>query len=852
MSASSAIHKPGSFLGSLLGLVGFSAVAGLLVSATLTPAVAVASSTANSSIDIFESLPDYVEIDQQSEINEIFGVGADGEPVQIAEFYSQNREIVDMNGAGEWAPLAVISAEDRRFFDHGGVDAPSVVRAVLGQLGLISGDSGASTLTMQLVRQQIVAQACELVDPSDPDSEFVDEEVCNDQFSDSYARKLQEMKLAIGLEARYTKGEILLAYLNIALFGEATYGIQAAAQRTFGVNAADLTISQAASLMATVQNPTSLSLFNSDNYERNQERRDWIIGRMLSEGYITQDQHDRATATPVDDNFVNIQPPQNGCGAGHDSARYFCDYVREILGHETADGSYLLGGSAEANASSLALGGLDIYTTIDVGLNDEVQGVVDQYVPNSETRWQSGGAVTLLDVGTGNVLSMAQNTDYNDTEEATATETSLNFNVDAEYGGGNGFQPGSGFKIFTLASWIEAGFSPNTSLDTSRHPRNVPTCGSAVSFDPQNNEGFSRNRATVQETYNFSMNTGVIEMATRLDVCDIMDRAESMGVSNAMGGELERYPSALIGGASNVSPMSMAEAFQTIANGGAHCEPRAIDRIVGRDGDEIAVPGPSCEQVMTAEVASVMQYVLTGVTNANPINNPNTGNPVITKTGTNDNVVQTWVNGASSTVAASVWVGNIRGQVNINNFGAWDQRSYVFTSVMQAANNHYPGGQFLPPDQETLQGNAEELPDVSGMSPEEATSTLEDAGFAVVEGDEVDGEQREGLVEYTSPGAGASVLPESSVTIFVSNGANYEAEDVPVPDLDGMSPGEASDALSEAGFDDGALDIEWRQSPRPDRCTVLEQDPSPGDDVPADSGVSVVIGSQEDGEDPDC
>lgn len=858
---STAKHAPGSLLGSLLGIIGFSVVAGLLVSATVTPAVAVASSTANSGLDIFENLPEFAQIDEQSEVSTIFGT-LDGQQVPIADFYSQNREIITLAQAGQWAPLAAIAGEDRRFYDHGGVDAPSIVRAALGQV--TGGSGGASSLTMQLVRQQIVEVACQIVDP-ETDERF-DPELCADQTTDSYGRKLQEMRFAIGLEQRYTKNEILAAYLNIANFGNATYGIQAASQRYFGVNASDLTIAQAASIMTIVQNPSTLNLFSPDNYERNEVRRNYIIDAMLDVGYITQEQHDEAVGTPVDDAFMNIQPAQNGCIASYyGSTAFFCDYVTELLQNPQADGSYILGGDREASARTLALGGMSIYTSIDVGLNEEVQASLDEFVPNDETRLEYGGAVTMLEVGTGRVLAMAQNKDYDDTEaHDPLTETGINFNVGPEYGGGNGFQPGSGFKIFTLAQWIQAGYSVNTSLDTSTRERTVPTCMGPSRFNPQNNEGQNRNRATVTDIFVNSLNTGTIEMGTRLDVCDVLETAESMGTTPAEGGSFldERYvergdigASALIGGSTNVTPMGMAEAFQTIANGGVHCEPIAIDRIVARDGTELQPPQQDCEQAITPEVASVMQFVLQEVTNRNPLNNPAGSAPVISKTGTNDNVVQTWVNGASSSVATSVWVGNIRGQVGIFDIGGramWNVRSSVFTSVMSSALARYPGGAFLQPDTETLEGNAVALPNVAGQTPDAARAALEDAGFSVVVGSTVAGAQEAGLVEYTSPGAGSSVLPESSITLLISDGSQYTPPEAAIPDLAGQSLSDARSSMSDAGFDPANLQITWEEAGNGRVCEVLAQNPDAGTNAAPSSPVSIVVGAEDDGEDPGC
>ncbi len=854
---STAKHAPGSLLGSLLGLVGFSVVAGLLVSATVTPAVAVASSTANSSLDIFENLPEFAQIEEQSEVSTIYGV-LDGAPTPIAEFYSQNREIITLSQAGQWAPLAAIAGEDRRFYDHGGVDAPSIARAALGQV--TGGSGGASSLTMQLVRQQIVEVACQVVDADS--GERYDPELCADQTTDSYGRKLQEMRFAIGLEQRYTKNEILAAYLNIANFGNATYGIQAAAQRYFGVNANQLSIAQAASIMTIVQNPSTLNLFTPDNYERNEVRRNYIVDAMLEVGYITQEQHDEAVATPVDEAFMNVQPAASGCIASYyGSTGFFCDYVQELLRQPQEDGTFILGADETAATRTLNLGGLQIYTSIDVGLNEEVQASLDAYAPNTEQRLELGGAVTMLEVGSGRVLAMAQNKDYANIDDAPYTATGINYNVDRQYGGGGGFQPGSGYKIFTLAAWIEAGYSVNTSLDTSRHPRDVQTCGGArAEFDPQNNEGFSSARQDVTGIFVNSMNTGVTEMGTRVAVCDVQDVATRMGATpanQAAYGPEEAYPSWLIGTAGNVTPMSMAEAFQTIANGGVHCEPRAIDSIVARDGSQIAVPEQDCQQAITPEVASVMQFVLQEVTNRNPLNNPAGNAPVISKTGTSDNVVQTWTNGASSSVATSVWVGNIRGNVGLldaanGSRALWNIRSEVFTSSMEAALARYPGGQFLQPDPETLQGNAVALPNVAGQTPDEARATLEAAGFSVVVGATVAGAQEAGRVEYSAPGAGSLVLPETSVTLLVSDGSQFTPPESPIPDLEGQSLADARSSMSSAGFDPANLQITWARASGGERCQVLDQNPDAGTNGPPTAPVSIVVGASRDGEDPGC
>ena len=768
-------HKPGSLLGSLLGLIGFSAIAGILVSATLTPALAVATSTANSGLDLFESLPSYAQINQQSERNRIYGV-RNGQPVEIAQFYAQDRQVLQWSDVPSNAVNALVAGEDRRFYQHGGVDAPSVVRAGMSQLGF-GGDSGASTLTMQLVRMQIAIDAC-LADPEDEAAQAV----CAAQYTESYQRKLAEMRLAIGLEQEYTKNEIVLAYLNLANFGGNVYGIESGAQRIFNKPASQLTVAESAALIATVQNPSTRNLFNAENWPRNQERRDFIITMMANEGLITAEERDEALATPVDETFVDFQPSNNGCISGYDSTRFFCDYVQRVLAIDQVDGHHILGATPQDNSRALSQGGYRIYTSIDVDLNDAIQGTVDSLVPNDETRWQSGAAVTQLEVGTGRILAMVQNKDFSDAAEPPPTATAVNYNADYRHGTSGGFQPGSGFKIFTLAQWIIDGRSVNEQLDATREqwPQGAfrAECVglNSAPWDPQNNEGNEYSRMTPTEIMVNSVNTGVVRMASELDLCDIHDTAERMGTTPANGGDWEIFAPAVIGSGSNVTPMGMASAFATIANGGVACAPIAIDRIVARDGTEIAPPGQSCSQAITPQVASVMQQVLTEVTQRNPLNNPAGATPVISKTGTTNNVIQTWVNGASPTVATSVWVGNIVGNYSLQS--RWNVRSSIFTAAMEQAIARYPGGQFLSPDQDTVRGNASELPNVAGQSVADAQATLEAAGFTVQVADAIDGLQASGLVEYTAPGAGSLVTTQTPIIIYPSNGGlSPEAEE---------------------------------------------------------------------------
>jgi membrane peptidoglycan carboxypeptidase len=331
-----------------------------------------------------------------------------------------------------------------------------------------------------------------------------------------------------------------------------------------------------------------------------------------------------------------------------------------------------------------------------------------------------------------------------------------------------------------------------------------------------------------------------------------------MGVYPAEAdGEWDIFAPAVIGSGSTVTPMGMASAFATVANGGIYCKPIAIDRIVARDGTEVQPPSQECQEAISPQVASVMQSVLTTVTERNPLNNPPGPTPVISKTGTTNNVEQTWVNGSSPSVATSVWVGNIIGP-NRNLQDRWNVRSTLFRTAMAEAIERYPGGQFLAPDADTVRGNASELPDVSGQPVDDAKAALEAAGFTVQVADPVEGTQAEGSVEYTAPGAGALVTTSTPIIIYPSSGAPASSPtEAPEgaqtwPDVVAQPLTDARAALADAGFDPALVQVTWQDHGASNLCTVLAQNPLAGSPGAPTDPISLVVGTNASGGDPGC
>jgi membrane peptidoglycan carboxypeptidase len=245
------------------------------------------------------------------------------------------------------------------------------------------------------------------------------------------------MKLAIGLEQEYSKDEILTGYLNIASFGGRVYGIQSAAKTYFGVDAKDLTIEQAASLIATLNNPNNLRIDQEENLKDNESRRDYVISRMLAEGKISQAQHDKAVKAPL---TPKITPSSTGCQSAGSSA-YFCDYVTWIIRNDPA-----FGATEDERWNAFQRGGWKIMTTLNVGVQEAAANAEGTWVPRTFEGIEIGSAVVSVEVGTGRVIAMAQNKAYSNDPEITQTDpayTSVNYGTDKLYGGSSGFQVGS-------------------------------------------------------------------------------------------------------------------------------------------------------------------------------------------------------------------------------------------------------------------------------------------------------------------------------------------------------------------------------------------------------------------------
>jgi len=818
-----------SLLTAGLGIVGLSALAGLLATVMVAPAIAIGGITANNTVGIFDSLPDYITLSQQREANEIVAKNADGSDFHIATVFDQNRQSVALDQMSDYLKQAAIAGEDRRYYQHGGIDIPSVVRAAVGQAAGTS-SSGASTITMQLVRNIRFQEAS-----AEPQTtEALQKQRAADIKAAVYpdlGRKVQEMKLAIGLEKKYSKQEILAGYLNIVGMGGNTYGVEAAAEQYYSTTAANLSLPQAASLVAIVQNPVANGLFTSKNYANNEARRNVILGFMETENYISHDQYETAIKTPVA-SYIKYSAPKQGCQNATSGFQFICDLVLNMI---SAGEVPSLGSDAAEQKAAWAQGGYKVVTSVTPTLQDEANTILAKYAPANVSTFALGAAETTVEVGTGRILVMAQNKPYNVVVDSSTANlgtldlakqpySAINFNVGQDLNGSGGYQPGSSYKPYTLLNFLAQGHGVNevfnASVKTFNYSAFTDSCADANggwtggTFPVKNDQANEAGPMTVVRGTAMSVNSVFMQMAEKVDQCDTQKIATSLGVSNATnlkgtGHTLLTNPSCVIGGcANNVTPLMQAGAYAAIANQGVYCTPILIDSIVDSQGNPLAGQKASCGQdpLITPDVANTAAYAMASVfaSGGTAVQaNPGDGTTYIGKTGTTDNSLHTWTVGSSTKASTALWVGNIVGsqalrKISVGGINAASLRNNIFKATARAI-DAYPGlkgSAFPKPAEQLLVGAKAIVPTgLVGGTVAAAQAALDAAGLTYQDGGQVDSALPAGTVASLSPGEGSQVVQGAYVTVYTSNGLAK-----PVPNVVGEDESQATSDLQSAGF----------------------------------------------------
>jgi membrane peptidoglycan carboxypeptidase len=717
----------------LVGFIAMSAVAGVLVTSAVTPAVAVASLAVSDGTGVFDGLPDYLA-PQPLDQTTTFYATKGGQPVPIATFYAQNREDVPWESISQSVKDAAVSTEDPRFYSEGGIDVIGTVRGALATA--IGHDvQGGSSITQQYVKN-ILVQRCEENEAVNPDAPADVQKKQQAKFEACYVdatgvtvqRKIQEIRYAIGLDKRYSKDQILLSYLNIVGFGGRVYGVQAAAEYYFGTDAKSLTLPQAATLVAILNNPNYLRIddqsvrpdgalanTSKNGYAAAKQRRDYVLKRMFVAHKITKAEYTQAVATKIE---PHITPKQSGCSSAVQfDAGFFCDYVRRIMLQDPSFGK-----TAEQRQALFQQGGLKVYTTLNLDLQNTAQAALSNYIPPAYNGLDLGGANVSMEVGTGRVVTMLENKQFDDTGSTDPGTTAVNYATDYAYGGSNGFQTGSSFKAFDLIAWLEAGHSLYENINANVHSfpeSQFATCGDGfgnVVWSVANDESTEGGTMSVLQATEQSVNTAFAMMATKLNLCDISNAAAALGVHTANpapspdGNPWVINPPMVLG-TNYIAPLTMAQAYAGIANGGRMCTPIAIDKALDANGKDLAVPKTTCTQAIPENIAATatwaLQHVLTAGTAVSA--NPNDGVPLMGKTGTTDYAHENWLVTSTTKVAQATWIGLISGAADMHYvyFKGIQGNNVKFAVVKQiqaALDQVYGGAAFPAPDNKLIYG----------------------------------------------------------------------------------------------------------------------------------------------------
>jgi len=781
MSNSTSNNTAGSVIAkaisTLLTVVLVSAGAGILASTMAFPAVKATSSVTDESVAIFDALPSALEEKELSQQSRMWA--ADGS--LLATFYFRNRIVVDLADINEDMQQAMVAIEDSRFYEHGGVDLQGVGRAAVSNF-TEDGLQGASTLTQQYVKNVLISQA----DAED------DVKAINAAKERSYGRKLREMKLAIAVEQRLEKDEILERYLNIAQFGASQYGVEAAARYYFDSTAADLTLAEAATLAGVTQSPNALD--PELNPEDANAKRNTVLSRMLELGFISQDEYDEAREKDVED-MLDIRPTSQTCvGAGKKgNAAYFCDYVTKVITHDETFGE-----TREERWNLLYRGGLDIYTTLDPKMQDKAQKEVLNGVPRKDPSGVAAAIVTV-EPGTGEIKSMAQNRTYRTGDDTKKGETTINYSTDNDFGGSKGFQPGSTFKPFVLAAWLDSGKSLNERVNANMRSYAMSSWDASCidgnftgeAWTPRNDsDGDENGNLSILDATARSVNTGYAAMANQLDLCDIRDVAEKTGFHRADDNDMEVFPSMILG-TQQTSPLTMATSFATFAAEGTHCDPVAITKITDANDEELPVPEANCRDAIDSDVANAVSYALTkgftddrGTAKGHSLNDREAAG----KTGTTNEAMQSWFVGYTPQLSSAVWVGHSDGNKSMKNTTINGQfYPYVYGSsvalpiwqkYMDRVMEDMPKESFPDIGDRQLHGERKDVPNVVSYELDSAEKILKDAGFKLGKVSEgPSDEYQEGAVISSNPRAGHKSRPGSSVDVTVSNGDSESDDD---------------------------------------------------------------------------
>jgi 1A family penicillin-binding protein len=560
-------------------------------------------------------------------------------------FTDVDRVPVQISDVPLYMQQATISIEDKEFYTHQGFSTWGMIRGFLRAFTR-GRAAGGSTLTQQLVKNTLLT---------------------NER---SLNRKIKELVLALQIERKYTKDEILQMYLNEAPYGGTAVGIEAGAERYFGKHAKDLTLTESAILAGMPQSPTHYSPYGSDP-KAYIGRATAVLRRMREDGKITVEQ-EKASVEELP--TVQFREQTQNLKAPH-----FVFYVKDQL-------AQLLGDAA------VEQGGFTVTTTLDSGLQDYSQQAVTDEIASLEKSHITNGAAMVMNPDNGEILAMVGSKDY------FAKDYDGKVNVVMALR-----QPGSSIKPVTYATAFTKGYAPSTVLFDV--PTKFPGATDDKPYEPQNYDGKFRGPVQARFALGSSLNIPAVKLLSMVGLKDMLTMASNMGFDSLAptADNMKRFGLSVTLGGGEVRLYDLVHAYAAFANGGERVEPVSILK-VEKAGKVIYEAKPLKKQrVLTPEVAYLINNVLSDnnarllTFGVNSYLNMN-GKPIAVKTGTTNDKRDNWTIGWSSGAIVGVWVGNNDNSAMTNVASGVTGASPIWRKIMLKTWDSYKGKDWVIPD----------------------------------------------------------------------------------------------------------------------------------------------------------
>lgn len=503
-------------------------------------------------------------------------------------FDEENRKVIALSQVPEKIQRAIIAAEDSRFFEHRGIDWIGLARALKANFERKAAIQGGSSITQQIVKNTFLT----------PER--------------TPQRKLAEAWLALEVEKKFSKYQILELYLNQIYWGHNAYGIEAAAQTYFGKSAHKLNLAEGAMLAGILTGPELYSPYR--NRSKAEHRKRLTLKRMLILGYISAQEYDQALKTPI---------RLSGIKAGTMRYPYFTSYVVHLIRQNYAD-------------SKAFRQGLRIYTTINAQWQEQAEKALKAHMAQLQRMKVEQAALVAIEPQTGFIRAMVGGRDYSESQFNRAWQAQR--------------QPGSAFKPFVYLTAFARGYTPgHTEVDEPIQYRT----GTHV-WKPKNYGGGFSGTMTLQRALETSVNIIAVKLGDKLGNDNVIDTAHKLGIRSHLRNVLS-----LPLGPSEVNPLEMANAYSSIARGGRFLEPTPILRVEDRYGNVLEDNAQrQAEPVYSANASYQLIKVMKGVVLRGTARAANIGRPVAGKTGTTSDHRDAWFVGFTPQLCTAVWIGN--------------------------------------------------------------------------------------------------------------------------------------------------------------------------------------------------